>query len=51
VRLRDGRTFVLNGATNVALERIDADAVVLNRAGESIRIAWTDLAAIKLPRR
>ncbi len=47
----DGRKFVLNGASQIEIEKLDRDAVILSRATQPIRIPWSEIVALKFPGR
>lgn len=45
----DGSKFTLNGPTQIQVENLDNEAITLSRAGQSIRIPWSEVIAVKFP--
>ncbi len=50
LRTVDGRTFALNGSSQIQIEKLERDAVILSRATQQIRIPWSEIAALKFPK-
>jgi sporulation protein YlmC with PRC-barrel domain len=51
VHTLDGCKFTLNGSSQIAIEKLEQEALVLSRGGQTIRIPWSEVVAIQFPTR
>jgi hypothetical protein len=47
----DGRTFAFGTTSQVGLEKLELEGILVSRAGQSLRIPWNQVAAIRFPDR
>ncbi len=49
VHTLDGCKFTLNGSSQIAIEKLEQEALTLSRYGQSIRIPWSEVVAVQFP--